>query len=311
MEQASPRIAVIVPCYNAGKTLAETLESVRIQSEPVELVVIDDGSSDGSADIARQFSPRVRVVEGPNRGVSSARNRGIAETSAEWLLFLDADDQLLPETLKQRLMVAEQADVIICEYQEMIENASGVCALGARRCVDWQRLKSDAEGAIAGHVWATTAALLYRRSLISRIGGFRPDLPVIQDARFLFDAAYHGARLVPSDHVGARYRISPQSLSRHDPARFWRDVLTNGCQIETLWRERNVLDENRLNTLRGSYDQAARGLLAGCDERFFEATAAGLALGLRPSLHSRIATPLAQLLGLRAARSLLSLARRR
>src|SRR5712692_4310322 len=70
-----------------------------------------------------------------------------------------------------------------------------------------------------------------RRSLVEKIGGFREDLPVIQDARFLSDATYHGASFVHSPHLGARYRISLQGLSRRDPARFWRDVLLSGRQI--------------------------------------------------------------------------------
>src|SRR5580704_10720504 len=103
MTRVQPRIAVVVPCYNASETLGQTLESVTQQDVPVEIVVIDDGSTDASADIARRFSPWARVIEGPNRGVSNARNRGIAETTAEWLVFLDADDLLKPGTLRRRL----------------------------------------------------------------------------------------------------------------------------------------------------------------------------------------------------------------
>jgi glycosyltransferase involved in cell wall biosynthesis len=312
MTRVQPRIAVVVPCYNASETLDQTLESVRQQDVPVEVVVVDDGSTDASADIARRFSPWARVIEGPNRGVSSARNRGIAETTAEWLVFLDADDLLKPETLRRRLAPAleAEADVIICEYEELIEGAGGVFTVGARRRVDWQALRRDPEGAIASHVWTTTAALAYRRSLVEKIGGFRLDLPVIQDARLLFDAAFHGARMVGTDHVGAQYRIVPHSLSRRDPAGFWRDVLVNGRQIEALWRERQTLSRERLGILRDIYDQAARGLFARGDAAFFQASASGRALGLELSLHSRVATPLARLIGIRAARRLLALSRR-
>src|SRR5262245_52962169 len=86
------QVAVIVPCYNAERTLAETLQSVVAQSFPLELVVIDDGSTDDSLAIARTFEPGARVLTGPNQGVSAARNLGIAETSADWIVFLDSDD---------------------------------------------------------------------------------------------------------------------------------------------------------------------------------------------------------------------------
>jgi glycosyltransferase involved in cell wall biosynthesis len=93
-------IAAIVPCYNpcynAASTLAETLESVLVQECVAEAIVIDDGSTDKSLAVARAFEPAVRVLTGPNQGVSAAHNRGIAETTTPWLLFLDSDDLLTP-----------------------------------------------------------------------------------------------------------------------------------------------------------------------------------------------------------------------
>lgn len=302
-----PGVAVVIPCYNASRTLAQTLESVIDQPGLAELVVVDDGSSDGSAGIARLYLPADRVIEGPNRGVSAARNRGIAETSSEWLLFLDADDLLTPGTIERRIAVAEEADVVACDYQDLSTDERGTPTLSQARGIDWPALRQDAERAIASHVWITTGALLYRRRLVEAIGGFRPDLPVIQDARFMFDAAFHGARFVPSAHIGARYRITAQSLSRREPVRFWRDVLRNGRQIEALWRERGTLTPDRIATLCDLYDNAGRGLLRCRDQGFFEASAASRTLGLRQSRHTRIATPLARLLGLRAAHGLLSM----
>ncbi|WP_187829353.1 glycosyltransferase [Labrys sp. KNU-23] len=307
MRPPLPGVAIIIPCYNASQSLMQTLESAIGQPGLTELIVVDDGSTDGSAEIARRYLPADRVIEGPNRGVSAARNRGIAETRSEWLLFLDADDLLTPGTIERRLAVTENADVVACDYQEFSTDEQGAPILSQIRGIDWPALRQDAEKAIASHVWITTGALLYRRELVETIGGFRPDLPVIQDARFMFDAAFHGARFVASAHIGAQYRIAAQSLSRRDPARFWRDVLLNGRQIEALWRERGTLTSDRIATLRDLYDNAGRGLLRCEDQGFFEASAAGRTLGLRQSRHARIATPLARLLGLRVAHGLLSM----
>lgn len=300
-------VAVIIPSYNAGHTLAETLQSAIGQPGLCELVVVDDGSSDDTAAIARRYLPAGQVIEGPNRGVSAARNRGIAATRSKWLLFLDADDLLTPATIEQRLALADQADVIICDYEEFTTNEHATRLASPARGIDWPALRQDAQRAIASHVWITTSALLYRRDLVERIGGFRLDLPVIQDARFMFDAAFFGARFGHSPHVGARYRVTPQSLSRRDPARFWHDVLRNGQQIEALWRGQGALDSSRTATLRDLYDNAGRELLRCADRGFFRASAAGRALGIPQSRYARLATPLASLLGLRAARSLLSI----
>lgn len=301
-------VSVIVPAYNAAATLAATLESAFAQDIPVEVLVVDDGSTDGSLAVARSFGPQVRVLTGPNRGASAARNIGMKETEGTWIVFLDADDMLEPGTLSQRLAAAKtaNADVVICDWLELRDDGCGGVAPGARRSIDWSALEADAELATAVHVWATTAAIFYRRALVETIGGFRPDLPVIQDARLLFDAAHHGARFARSDHVGARYRVLAQSLSRRDPVRFWRDVLANGAQIEALWRMRGALTPRQEAALSGIYNNAARGLFAAESVDYFSAVARQRALHNSMPLHSRIAAPLARKVGLPRARRILA-----
>jgi glycosyltransferase involved in cell wall biosynthesis len=303
------RVAIVVPCYNAASTLATTLESALAQDVPIEVIVIDDGSTDNSIAIARRFEPRVCVVTGPNRGASAARNTGIAQTSAEWIVFLDADDRLEPGTLAKRLAVAKtaNADVIICDWLEMYDDGLGRLTPGTRRSVDWPALEASAELATAVHVWATTAAILYSRTIVDKIGGFRKDLPIIQDARFLFDAAYHGARFARSDHIGAQYRVMPKSLSRRNPGRFSHDLLVNGRLIEKAWRVRGPLDDVQRKTVMSIYNTAGRSLFAAGHPAYFEAVEAQRNLALPLPLHSRLAAPLARLTGLRVARSILSL----
>ena len=298
----------MIPCFNAQSTVRSCLES-SIDQERVQVTLIDDGSTDNSLSIARSFEPRVRVLSGPNRGVSAARNWGIAESTGEWLIFLDADDELLPQTVEKRLELAAQspdADVIVCGWQELIDTESGTTE-GPVRTINRSAIEKDAEVATAAHVWAPPAALMYRRALVEKIGGFRLDLPVIQDARFLFDAAYHGAQFAFSDHVGALYRIQTDSLSRRNPARFWSDCLLNGTQIEALWRERGTLNTEQRDALATIYYHSARGLFAAESPQYFEAIKRQRALGGRLPRHSRFAPPLAKALGLRSARQILAL----
>ncbi|HEY1980050.1 MAG TPA: glycosyltransferase [Xanthobacteraceae bacterium] len=306
---ADTPVAIVVPCYNAGSTLAATLESALVQDVPVEVVVVDDGSTDNSLAVARAFEPKVRVVTGRNQGASIARNSGIAATNTEWIVFLDADDMLEPGTLAKRLATARtaNADVVICDWREMHDDGAGHITAGAHRSIDWPALEADAELATAVHVWATTAAILYRRAIVEKIGGFRPDLPVIQDAGFLFDAAYHGARFGRSDHIGARYRVLGNSLSRRNPGRFSYDLLVNGRHIEKAWRARGPLDDVRRKTVMGIYNTAGRSLFAAGHPAYFEAVEAQRSLGSALPLHSRLAPPIARLVGLCAAKSVFSL----
>jgi glycosyltransferase involved in cell wall biosynthesis len=292
-------VSIVIPCFNGAATITATIESVLSQGNVArDVVIIDDGSTDRSLETARYFEPNLRVITGPNRGASAARNRGIAETASEWIVFLDADDLLVPGTLSRRLETAAAtgADVVVCDWQELLDHGGGTVD-GARKSVNFAMLAVDAEIGCATHVWATTAALLYRRSLVEKIGGFAEDLPVIQDARFLFDAAYHGARFAHSPHLGARHRISPESLSRRDPAAFWRDVLLNSKQIEALWQTRGALTSRHRAALADIYNGAAHGLFRAADPTFREALAALRASGLPVSRRNLLAESLSDVAG--------------
>lgn len=97
-------VGVVIPAYDAAAYLPATLDGVLSQSVPVaECIVVDDGSSDGTATVAEAAGDPVRVVRQENRGVSAARNRGVREVSTGWVAFCDADDVWLPEKLERQL----------------------------------------------------------------------------------------------------------------------------------------------------------------------------------------------------------------
>jgi glycosyltransferase involved in cell wall biosynthesis len=297
-------VAIIIPCYNGEEFLPTCIESALAQN-CAEVIIIDDGSTDNSLEIARRFEPQVRVFTGPNQGVSAARNIGIQQSSAEWLLFLDADDYLASGSVARRLMHPECdiADVIVCDWREV---GQGARSLGPQS-LNWAEFQRDPELAIARGAWATTGAIIYRRTLVARIGGFRRDLPIIQDARFFLDAARHKAKFAHAFHVGANYRIVDGSLSRKSRAQFSLDLLRNGQQIQQNWADRGMLDASHAQTLRGLYDLSARGLLATGDPAFHEAVAAMRELGPPISRYASVAGALAGLFGLQGARRVMAI----
>jgi glycosyltransferase involved in cell wall biosynthesis len=303
-DAAEPVISIVIPAFNADATISETLESALSQREVTcEIIVVDDGSSDTTLARIAPWSKQVAVLTGPNRGASAARNSGIAAARGAWLLFLDADDILTPGTLGRRLADAAGRDVVICDWTEIDERGH---ACSGRREVDFKRIERDAQVAFASSEWATTAAVLYRKSLVEKVGGFRADLPVIQDARFAFDIARLGARYSHSQHEGARYRVVRGSLSRRNPERFYLDVLSNILQIENLWRKDSELAGERLKVVRDGLNIASRGLLGAGSTAFFEVLEHQKRLGGRP-LHAKVAEPLARCIGPAGAGRLLSL----
>src|SRR6476469_10004419 len=102
MVRVGPLVSVVIPAYNAERFLGEAIESVLAQGYAhFELIVVDDGSSDRTAEVARSFGDRVRTIEQENSGVSAARNAGTRAAGGELLAFLDADDRWSPGWLER------------------------------------------------------------------------------------------------------------------------------------------------------------------------------------------------------------------
>lgn len=114
-------ISVVIPVYNAELYLAEAVQSILAQTLPVaEIILVDDGSTDGSAAVAQKFAPPVRLLSQPNAGAGAARNRGVQTAQGDLIAFLDADDLWTPDKLaRQTQALAEgQADMIFGAVQQ-------------------------------------------------------------------------------------------------------------------------------------------------------------------------------------------------
>jgi glycosyltransferase involved in cell wall biosynthesis len=263
----APRVSVLVPCYNKRAHVEETLQSVYDQDyDDWELIVVDDGSTDGSTELLRRHEDRARILYGENRGASAARQRALRESRGELVQYLDADDLLLPDALSTRVQALDDsgADVAYADWQRMVGEARGEVI--ARRMED---VDPDPEIACFTRFWSPPAALLYRRSLLERMPPWNEALPVIQDARYLQEAALAGARFVHVPGVTALYRDDAEnSLSRIDALAFARDVYRNAEAIEAHWRVAGRLDARRGQAVADCYDYVARATFRRAPEIF-------------------------------------------
>ncbi len=108
MPRVSTRVSVVIPVYNAQDVIRETIESVLAQTwTHYDLIVVDDGSIDGSEAIVREFGDRIRYMRQKNSGVACARNRGIAESTGEYVTLLDHDDLWHPTKLEKQVAVLD------------------------------------------------------------------------------------------------------------------------------------------------------------------------------------------------------------
>src|SRR5438445_3459559 len=97
-------VYVIIPCYQQGQFLGQAIDSILAQTCPhVGVIVVDDGSPDQSAEVAAGYGDRIRYIRKENGGVSAARNTGLLEARAEFVLFMDGDDYLQPDALERHI----------------------------------------------------------------------------------------------------------------------------------------------------------------------------------------------------------------
>ena len=171
-----PRIAVIVPAYNAVAHIRETIQSILEQTRPAdEIVVVDDGSTDDTASVAAKVSDKVTVVRQKNGGQGSARQRGMKAVTADWLLFLDADDLLYPVALEKLAATLANNPVAALAYSTVelwSPGGSGISRLDTL-------VKPVQENVwcvlLNGNFIHTPGCVLMRRSALNAVGGWDVD----------------------------------------------------------------------------------------------------------------------------------------
>jgi glycosyltransferase involved in cell wall biosynthesis len=184
MSPASPTVSAVIPAFNGERYLGAAIESVLAQThEVLECLVVDDGSTDTTADVARRFGPPVRVVAQENAGVAAARNRGASEASGEQLAFLDQDDAWLPERLERQLeaMRRDGRAAALCASRVIGEGAP----MGKHVAMRPEHPTLESLLLWRGTAVAPGSNLLIARPTFDEIGGFDERLGPMSDWELL------------------------------------------------------------------------------------------------------------------------------
>lgn len=231
-------IAVVIPTYNRAVALRRALESVVAQTRPPdEVIVVDDGSGDDTARMVATTYPQVHLVRQENRGVSAARNAGIAKATGKWVALLDSDDEWRPRKLERQLAaLAKNPGHRICHTDEIW--------IRRGRRVNPRVRHAKAGGYIFTRCLPLCAispsAAMIERSLLGEVGGFDETLPVCED-----------------------YDLWLRVCSRH-PVLFVDEplVVKHGGHDDQLSRRHWGMDRYRIRALERIIDE---GRLRPCD----------------------------------------------
>ncbi len=260
MSADTPLVSIVIPCYNDEAWVADAIESALAQTWPeLEVIVIDDGSTDGSVRVIESFSDRIRWETGPNRGGGAARNRGLAMARGEFVQFLDADDLIKPDKTRR------QMDAMPTDSGWMV--LSGVEAIDTTgRPTSGTWIPAETIGDPVDYVLRNSLMItpLHSRSDLLAAGCFREHLKCSQERDLHLRLACGGIRFasVPEPLYVQRKRadsVSSDSLAvlhRHE------DVFLNA---EDLLRSSERLTDSRRRTLAFAWARDGRDLVVRGD----------------------------------------------
>ncbi|MEB3336322.1 MAG: glycosyltransferase [Leptolyngbyaceae bacterium] len=228
MHNLQPLVSIIIPSYNAELYISEAIASALDQTYPnIEVIVVDDGSSDRSIEVIQSFGDRIRFEAISHRGACAARNRGLALSRGEFIQFLDADDALLPHKIETQLpiLISGQADLVFCNGylfgddrpQRPIKKLLGLpTPIGIDPFIYCLSNGFGTEGP------------LHRRSLLSQVKGFRENLIGAQEFDLHVRLGAIGANLFKIDDFLFKHR------NHDDPKRITKTPKPPGFMIELL-----------------------------------------------------------------------------
>lgn len=222
---SQPLVSVIIPTFNRAALVREALDSVVAQNYPrLEVIVVDDGSEDHTAEVVRSFGSQVRFMSQTHAGVSAARNRGVAASSGELVAFLDSDDLWLPRKVTAQVTLLQEHPAIQVCYTDEIWIRRGV-RVNARHIhqkhTGWMFLQSLPRCIIS------PSSIMLRRTLWDRLGGFDEQLPACED----YDLWLRLTAVVPVS-------LLPERL-----------IVKRGGHADQLSRTVPVLDQYRITAL--------------------------------------------------------------
>jgi len=237
---SAPKFSVIIAVYNGELTIARAIQSVLDQSYPAhEIIVVDDGSNDGTAEQVKSFAGVVKYIHQQNSGVAAARNAGVEAASGDWLAFLDADDYYYPDRLKWQAKLLQShpgLDFMTGDFdyvqvdgslirRSMDSTPAGGCLLEQAAGAESAIMSGQLLGSFIEKHFGDTHTLAMPKKTFQELGGYPVGIAVCEDVNLLIRLCARSDRVGVICRPMAAYVIHESSATRSDPLR---------AQLQTL-----------------------------------------------------------------------------
>jgi glycosyltransferase involved in cell wall biosynthesis len=264
-------VSVIIPCYNAEKWLARTLDSVLSQSYPhLEIIVVNDGSTDSSLNILEKYKESTsipfQIISTQNQGVSHALEIGRTLAKGDFFQYLDSDDMLLDKQKIENqvnILLKEQAEVAFCDYEELYSD-------GRRKASRYaQTLSNRPDVDFIRKFWRPTACFLYTKNLIGKVGAWDSSVKAFNDVRFYLMVSELKPKFIHIPMVGVLYNVDVQSLSRrYGLTTYFTDYYNLIIYFVQRWESQQTLDYERKAELIEALRDCAKAFIGKDDAKF-------------------------------------------
>ncbi|MCC6736669.1 MAG: glycosyltransferase family 2 protein [Bauldia sp.] len=301
-----PSLAIVIPCRDSERWLRRAIDSVLAQgADCAELIVIDDGSTDRSLDVVRSYGERLSWRSGPGRGACAARNAGLALATADYVMFLDADDYVEGPLLAgvRRSAADGRPDLVVSRWTTETK--------GVRTDAGPVRTPAEAKREFLRYN-VQTASLAFERRFLDRIGGWNDAVLLRQDVEVALRALLHQPRIAVNPEGIAVWVSHPghAGVSRRDDRAAWASVLgwyDDHCRRLGVRSDPEFAGEYAARY----YHLASRCYTRGWADLGDEALRSSRALGLRGHLGDLRHRVLSRVFGLRRRVTVLPAAKRR
>jgi glycosyltransferase involved in cell wall biosynthesis len=255
------QVSVLIPCYNAESWVGEAIESALAQSySQTEVVVYNDGSTDDSLDIIKQYDGQIRWGTGPNQGGGPARNWLLNNASYDWIQYLDADDYLESDKIANQVealtsgKVSSDVDVLYGPVTFQHHESDGT-----RRHLEPVVYPDDPWASLVTWDLPQTGSPLWRKSALEDVEGWKDDQPVCQEHELYLRLLMASKKFTYTNTNGAVYRQwSEETVCRTDQSRTYRHRLAIMRRAEEFLIEQDMMTPMRRRALNRAYLECSR-----------------------------------------------------
>lgn len=249
-------VSIIIPCYNVEDYVHESIDSVLNQSyDPIEIIVVDNRSTDNTLNILkryeREYPQQIKLLEAYQAGAPIARNKGLSIAKGQWIQFLDADDILLKDKIRNQLALIDKAE----KTPDFIAGSYRFVTMDGNQ----KNVFPDISDPWAGLLWSSignTCANLWRKQSLDAINGWNETLKSSQEYDLMFRLLRNGAMLQKEESVSTIVRQRPHSISTA------KDQASNyKRRLQVSLRVLEYLKDFQLDHSPASYQKIELGVL--------------------------------------------------